>query len=56
VLFAKYNYNYHVKEDVAHLGEKRNAYRTLVRKPEGKRRIEDLHVGGRIILKLILQK
>jgi hypothetical protein len=35
---------------VAHM-ETRNAYRILVGKPEGKRPLEDLNVGGRIILK-----
>jgi hypothetical protein len=33
---------------------KTNAYRVLVRKPEGKK--EDLDVGGRITLKRILEK
>jgi hypothetical protein len=41
-LFAKYNYHYQVKEDdmgkaCSTNGEKRNAYRILVGKPEGKR-------------------
>jgi hypothetical protein len=30
-------------------GEKRNAYRVLVGKPEGERQLEDLNVGGRIM-------
>jgi hypothetical protein len=34
-------------------GEKRNAYRLFVGKPEGK---EDQHVGGRIILRLVLER
>jgi hypothetical protein len=34
-------------------GEKRNAYRVLVEKPEGKRQ---LGVGGKIILEWILEK
>jgi hypothetical protein len=38
------------------MGEKRNAYRVLVGRPEGKNHWEDLDVGGRIILKWILQK
>jgi hypothetical protein len=37
------------------MGEKRNAYRVLVAKPEGKKPLEDLNVGVRIILKWILQ-
>jgi hypothetical protein len=36
-------------------GEKRNAYKAFVSKPEGKRPLEDLDVGGRIILKWILE-
>jgi hypothetical protein len=39
---------------VAHMGEKRNAYRILVGKPEGKRPYKD--VGRRIILKHVLEK
>jgi hypothetical protein len=35
--------------------EKRNAYRVLVGKVEGDH-LEDLHAGGRLILKLILEK
>jgi hypothetical protein len=38
---------------VALMGEKRNAYRILVGKPKEK---EDLDVGGKIILKWILEK
>jgi hypothetical protein len=42
VLFSKYNENNHVKKDemggaCSTNGEKRNAYRILVGKPEGKR-------------------
>jgi hypothetical protein len=43
VLFAKYNYNNQVKDEmgwaghVARMAENRHAYRTLVGKPEGKR-------------------
>jgi hypothetical protein len=42
VLFAKCNYNYEVEEDemgraCSTNGEKRNSYRILVEKPEGKR-------------------
>jgi hypothetical protein len=41
-MFAKYNYNNQVKEDemdraFSTNGEKMNAYRILVEKPEGKR-------------------
>jgi hypothetical protein len=39
---------------VARLEEMRNAYRTLVRKPEGKK--EDQDVGGSTILKWILER
>jgi hypothetical protein len=34
-------------------GEKRNAYRVLMGKLEEKRTLEDLDVGGRVILKWI---
>jgi hypothetical protein len=37
-------------------GEKRNAYRILVGKPEGRRPLEDQNVGGWTILKWILEK
>jgi hypothetical protein len=36
--------------------QKRNTCRILVRNPEGKRPLEDLDVGGRVISKLILEK
>jgi hypothetical protein len=36
--------------------EKRKAYRVLVGYPEGERPSEDLDVGGRIILRWILEK
>jgi hypothetical protein len=38
---------------LARMGEKMNAYRVLVGKPEGK---EDLGVGGRIIFEWILER
>jgi hypothetical protein len=41
---------------VARMGEKRNAYRIFVEKPEGKRPLGRLDVGGRIILKWIVEK
>jgi hypothetical protein len=37
-------------------GEKRNGYRILVGKPEGKRPQENLEVGGRIILEWIFER
>jgi hypothetical protein len=37
-------------------GAKRNAYRILVGKHEGKNHLEDLGVDGNIILKCIVQK
>jgi hypothetical protein len=36
---------------VAHMREKRNAYRVLVGKPEGQRSLGRYRVRGRIILK-----
>jgi hypothetical protein len=38
---------------VARMGEKRNAYRLFVRKPEGNHHYEDQDVGGWTILKWI---
>jgi hypothetical protein len=38
------------------MGENRNAYRILVGKPEEKRPLEDLDVGGRIILRWVLER
>jgi hypothetical protein len=38
------------------MGEKRNVYRILVGKPEGKRQLGRLDVGGRIILEWILER
>jgi hypothetical protein len=36
------------------MGKKRNAYKTFVEKPKGKG--EDLDIGGRIMLKWILER
>jgi hypothetical protein len=41
---------------VAFMGDKTDAYKVLVGKPEGKRPLEYLDVRGRIILKWILEK
>jgi hypothetical protein len=41
---------------VARMGEKRNAYRILVGKPEGKDHWEDEDLGGWTILKWILER
>jgi hypothetical protein len=41
---------------VARMEAKRNAHRVLVGKPEGERPLRRLDVGGRIILKCILEK
>jgi hypothetical protein len=41
---------------VACVGEMRNAYKILVRKPEERNLSEDLSVAGRIILEWILGK
>jgi hypothetical protein len=41
---------------VSHVGVNRCAYRVLVGKPERKRRLEDQHRDGKVILKLIFKK
>jgi hypothetical protein len=41
---------------VARMGERRDAYRFLVGKPEGSNHLEDLDVDGNIILKWIFRK
>jgi len=41
---------------VAYRGERRGAYRILVRKPEGKNHLEDPGVDGKIILRRIFRK
>jgi hypothetical protein len=38
------------------MGERRGAYRALVRKPEGRNHLEDPGVDGRIILKWIFER
>jgi hypothetical protein len=38
------------------MNEKRNAYRILVGKPEGKNHLEDQDIGGWPILKWILER
>jgi hypothetical protein len=41
---------------VARIGEGGGVNRVLVGKPEGRYHLEDLGVGGNIILKLVLKK
>jgi hypothetical protein len=41
---------------IANIGEMRNVYKILVRKPEGRDHVEDLGQDGRIILEQILGK
>jgi hypothetical protein len=41
---------------MTHVEERRNAYRILMGKPEGKRPRKYLHVNGKIILKWILNR
>jgi hypothetical protein len=38
------------------MGEMRNAYKILVRKPEWKNHLEDLDTDGKIILKCMLNR
>jgi hypothetical protein len=61
VLFAKYNYSDQVEEDemgrpYSTNGEKRNAYRTLVGEPEGKRPPGRSRRGWKVMFKRILEK
>ena len=41
---------------IARMGKRRGVYRVLVGKPEIKDHLEDLGIGGRIILKWIFKK
>jgi hypothetical protein len=41
---------------IAHMGDMRNVYTTLIGKPKWKNHLEDLDVDGKVILKLILEK
>jgi hypothetical protein len=43
-----------IGNDVAYMGQVRNAYKILVRKPKGRNLLEDLDIEGRIILKSLL--
>jgi hypothetical protein len=52
-LQLKFNY---IATKLARKGKKIYAYRIWVQKPEGKNHLEDIGFGGRIILKLILNK
>jgi len=40
---------------IACMGERRGVYRVLVGKPEGRNHLDDLVIGGRIILKWIFR-
>jgi hypothetical protein len=40
---------------MAHMGEKKNAYKDLAEKPEERNNLEDLGIDGKIILKYILK-
>jgi hypothetical protein len=52
---------YHTVEEevagcVARTVVKRSAYRVLVRKPEGKRPLEDIGIGGRAVFKWMIKR
>jgi hypothetical protein len=49
-------YLHHIDRAYSTNGEKRNAYRIFLGKPEGKRPLGDEDVGGWIILKWILYR
>jgi hypothetical protein len=60
-IFVKYNQNDQVKVDemsraCSTHGEKRNAYRILVGKPEGKNHWEEPDIVRSVILKWILER
>jgi hypothetical protein len=40
---------------IAHMGEMSNAYKGFVTKTEARDRLEDLGLGGRVIIRLILE-
>jgi hypothetical protein len=41
---------------VAHMGKRRKAHIALVRNPERKLPLEDLRIGGRLILNFVVKK
>lgn len=45
-----------VVNHIAHMEKRRNAYSALVRNPERNMPLEDLSMGGRIILKYVIKK
>jgi hypothetical protein len=49
-------YSWRQARHIACMGEMRNAYKILVRRPEGRDHLEDLGIDGRISLEWILGK
>ena len=45
-----------MEKTLVYMRVKRNTYRVLVRRHKGKSHLKDVHVGGRIIVRCILQK